>query len=90
MVLARDVELSLVATHLKGPWFFSLSLLSRFMTNRNTEYGYDKEHITFSFDSKDVSLSLHIGFSFVRAAVASSILERTSGLEPSSKTIVPT
>ena len=31
-------------------------------------------------------LSLQIGFSFVKAAVGCAILERTSGLEPSSKT----
>ena len=31
-------------------------------------------------------LSLQIGFSFVKAAVALAILERTSGLEPSSET----
>ena len=34
-------------------------------------------------------LSLQMGFSFVRAAVACAILERTSGLEPSSKTTAP-
>ena len=33
-------------------------------------------------------LSLHIGFIFVRAAVACSVLERTSGFEPSSETLV--
>ena len=34
-------------------------------------------------------LSLQMGFSFVRAAVACAILERTSGLEPSSETTAP-
>ena len=34
-------------------------------------------------------LSLHIGFSFVRIAVACAILERISGFEPSSETIAP-
>ena len=43
-----------------------------------------RERISFTFDPKDMLLSLQMGFSFVRAAVACSILERTSGLEPSS------
>ena len=34
-------------------------------------------------------LSIQMGFSFVRAAVACAILERTSGLEPSSETTAP-
>ena len=34
-------------------------------------------------------LSLHIGFSFVRAAVAYILLERTSDFKPSSETIAP-
>ena len=38
---------------------------------------------------RDMVLSLQMGFSFVRAAVACSILERTSGLEPSSETTAP-
>ena len=45
-----------------------------------------RERISFTFDPKDMLLSLQIGFSFVRAAVACAILERTSGLEPSSET----
>ena len=39
----------------------------------------------FTFDARHVLLSLKIGFSFVRAAVACAILERISGLEPSSE-----
>ena len=35
-------------------------------------------------------LLLQIGFSFVKAAVALAILERTSGLEPSSETFPAT
>ena len=34
-------------------------------------------------------LSLHIGFSFVKAAVACAILEGTSRLEPSFEAIIP-
>ena len=48
-----------------------------------------RERISFTFDPKDMLLSLHMGFSFVRAAVACAILERTSGLEPSSETTAP-
>ena len=42
---------------------------------RNTEM--TKERISFTFDPRDMSLSLQTGFSFVRAAVACAILERT-------------
>ena len=48
-----------------------------------------KEHISFTFDPRDMLLSLQMGFSFVRAVVACAILERTSGLEPSSETTAP-
>ena len=48
-----------------------------------------RERISFTFDPRDMLLSLQIGFSFVRAAVACAILERTSGLEPSSETTAP-
>ena len=48
-----------------------------------------RECISFTFDPRDMLLSLQMGFSFVRAAVACSILERTSGLEPLSETTAP-
>ena len=48
-----------------------------------------RERISFTFDPIDMLLSLQMGFSFVRAAVACAILERTSGLEPSSETTAP-
>ena len=48
-----------------------------------------RERISFTFDPRDILLSLQMGFSFVRAAVACAILERTSGLEPSSETTAP-
>ena len=44
-----------------------------------------RERISFTFDPRDMLLSLQMGFRFVRAAVACAILERTSGLEPSSE-----
>ena len=47
-----------------------------------------RERISFIFDPRDMFLLLQIGFSFVKAAVACAILERTSGLEPSSETTV--
>ena len=46
-----------------------------------------RERISFTFDPRDMLLSLQI--SFVRAVVACAILERTSGLEPSSETTAP-
>ena len=54
---------------------------------RNMEMS--RERISFTFDPRDMLLSLQMGFSFVRAAVTCAILERTSGLEPSSETTAP-
>ena len=48
-----------------------------------------RKRISFTFDPRDMLLSLQMGFSFVRTAVACAILERTSGLEPSSETTAP-
>ena len=48
-----------------------------------------RERISFTFDQGDMLLSLQMGFSFVRAAVACAILQRTSGLEPSFETTAP-
>ena len=45
-----------------------------------------RERISFTFDQSEMLLLLQMGFSFVRTAVACAILERTSGLEPSSET----
>ena len=69
------------------PAFFSLTLQSRSMIHRNMDM--TRERISFTFDPRDMLLSLQMGFSFVRAAVACAILERTSGLEPSSETTAP-
>ena len=44
------------------------------------------ERISFILDPRDMLLSLQMGFSLIRAAVACAILERTSGLEPSPET----
>ena len=48
-----------------------------------------REHISFTFDPRDMLLSLQIGLSFVRPAVACAILERFSGFETSPETTVP-
>ena len=48
-----------------------------------------RKHISFTFDPRDMLLSLQMGFSFERAAVICAILERTSGLKPSSETAAP-
>ena len=45
-----------------------------------------RERISFTFDPRDTLLSFQMGFSFVRAALACAVLERVSGLEPSSET----
>ena len=72
------------------PAFFSLILQSRAMIHRHTgNIEMTRERISFTFDPRDMLLSLEMDFSFVRAAVPCAILERTSGLEPSSKTTAP-
>ena len=48
-----------------------------------------RERISFTFDPRDMLLFFHMGFSVVRAAVACSIPNRISGLEPSSETTAP-
>ena len=66
---------------------FSNSAVNVHDSYRNMEM--TRERISFTFDPRDMLLSLQMGFSFVRAAVACAILERTSGLEPSSETTAP-
>ena len=46
-----------------------------------------RECIRFAVDPRDMLLALQMGFSFFRAKVACTILERTSGFGPSSETI---
>ena len=48
-----------------------------------------RERISFTLDPRDTLLSLQMGFSFVRAALACAVLEGISGLEPSSETTAP-
>ena len=48
-----------------------------------------REHMSFTFDARDMLLSLQVGFSVVRAAVAPAILEVLSGLKSSSETTAP-
>ena len=47
-----------------------------------------RERISFTFDHRDMLLSLQISLSFVSAAVACAIPERNSGLDPSAETTV--
>ena len=67
-------------------------LLSSFAINVHASQAYrniemTRERIRFTFESRDMLLSLHICFSFVRAAVAREIVERTSEFESSSEII---
>ena len=48
-----------------------------------------KESISFTSEPRVMLLSHQIDFSFVRAEVACSIIERTSGFELSSEAIAP-
>ena len=67
------------------PFFNSAINVHDSQTYRNMEM--TRERTRFIFDLIDLFLSLHIGFCFVRAAVACSILGRTSGFDPLSETI---
>ena len=71
------------------PAFFSLTLVKvhNLQAYRNMEM--TRKRISFTFDPRDMLLSLQMDFSFVRAAVGCAILERTSALEPSSETTAP-
>ena len=59
---------------------FSLTLLSRSMIYRHQKFEYDKEHISFTFNPRDMLLSVRIGFSFVSTTGACAILENISVL----------
>ena len=48
-----------------------------------------REHISRILELREMLLSSQTGFSLVNAAVVCTILERTSGLEPSSVTTEP-
>ena len=66
--------------------FFTLTLLVKSMIHRHTEnMEMTRERISFTFDPRDMLLSLKTGFSFIRVAVACAVLERITGLEPSSR-----
>ena len=72
------------------PAFFSLILQSRSMIQRHTEIWKWQGNASASPLIQEICCYLsQMGFSFVRAAVACAILERTSGLEPSSETTAP-
>ena len=45
------------------------------------KYGYDNGAHQFLNDPRDILLSLHVDFRFVRAAVACAILEKTNVFE---------
>ena len=77
-----------VASHLKTCVLFSNSAVKVHDSQayRNTQK--TMERVSFTSDPRNMLLSLQMGFSFVRAAVACAILERTSILELSSETIV--
>ena len=71
------------------PASFSLALPSRSMTHTHREVWIGQGSASVSPLIQETCLSLHIDCSFVRAAVAFAIFERTSGFEPSFETIAP-
>ena len=50
------------------------------MIHRHQKSEYDKENISFTFNPRDMLLSVRIDFSFVSATVACAILENIRGL----------
>ena len=87
-VLVRNVQSSPEKSHLKACVNFSNSAVKVHdsQANKNMEMTWERD--SFTFDPRDILLSLQMGFSFVRAAVVCAILERISGLKPLSKTTV--
>ena len=88
MALVRNVKYPLVASHLKSQFLFFTSAIKVHDSRAYRNIGMTREPISFTFDPRDMFLLLQIGFSFVKAAVACAILDRTSGLKPSSETTV--
>ena len=88
MVLIKcSITLSSISS--QRPVFYFLALLSKSMIYRHTRnMEVTMEHISFTFVPRDMlNLSYQSGFSFIRAAVVSTILERTSGFESSSEKV---
>ena len=91
MVLVRTVQKPSVASHLisKVCVLFSNSAVNIHDSQAYRNMEMTRERISFTFDPRDMLLSFQMGFSCVRTAVAYAILERISGLEPSSETTTP-
>ena len=89
MVLIPNVQQPPVASHLKSLRSFSNSAVKVHDSQAYRNMETTRERISFTFDPRDMLLSLQTGFSFVRAEVACAILVRTSGLEPSTETTAP-
>ena len=70
-------------------FFFSNSVVKVHVSQAYRNMEMTRERISFTFDPRIILLSLQMGFSFVRAAVGCAIIERISGLEPSSETTAP-
>ena len=71
-------SVTLGTSHLKGLGLFSSSAAKVHDSHAYRNMDMIRERISFTFGPRDMLLLLHIGFSFVRAAVARAILERTS------------
>ena len=85
-----SLDVSAVAGHHAMP----AALLSNSAVKGHDSQAYrnmemTRERISFTFVARDISLSPQIGFNLIRASVAYAILDRTSGLEPSSETTTP-
>ena len=70
-------------------FFFSNSAVKVYDSQAYRNMEMIIERTSFTFDLRNMLLSLQMGFSLVRVAVACAVLEIISGLEPSSKTTAP-
>ena len=86
VVFAKPEDLETWPNHLTFRFLIRVRSLS-WKNMENMEM--TRERISFTFDPRDMLLSLQMGFSFGRAGVACAILERISGLKPSSETTSP-
>ena len=87
--LSANLLIGIMVLILKAYVLFSNSAVKVHDSQAYSNMEMTRECISFTFDPSDMLLSLQMGFSIVTAAVTYAILERTSGLEPSSETTAP-
>ena len=89
MIFVGDVQDLSVASHLHNLYSFLMISCNGPCLTCIQEDGYDEGMHQSFLDLRVMLLSFNMGFNLVSAAVVWAILERISGLEPSSVTSAP-